>query len=140
MFPTYLGARASHLDYLTQVPALHRIFDPDVIIGVVNEFLTADPSLVVAAQPAPHVSALGYRVLPALNGFRHRDVGPAVTAAGLEIEREILEPLVAAETKIRGARVVAKMLDWPARQARLPELLIGSIAIVVHKPASPSIP
>jgi hypothetical protein len=36
VFPTYRGARASHLDFITRIPGLHRIFDPDTIVSVVN--------------------------------------------------------------------------------------------------------
>jgi SAM-dependent methyltransferase len=134
VFPTYLGALSSHLDYLTQLPALHRIFDPDVVIDVVNEFLVSDRSFIVLPQPPPHRSALGYTVLPNLNGLRHRDVHAAVTDAGLEIQREVLTPIIRPHTKIRGAKLVGTALDVLARGGLLPELLIGGIALVVRKP------
>ena len=87
VFPTYLGARASHLDYLTQIPALHRLFDPDTIIGVVNEFLAADRDrLGVAPQPFPQVGALGRRALPLVNGMSRSEAELILAAVDLHFD------------------------------------------------------
>lgn len=57
VYPTYLGARSSHLDYVTRVPALHRVFDPEVIVTVVNSILMEDPApFGIARQPTPRIN------------------------------------------------------------------------------------
>ena len=134
VFPTYLGARSSHLDYVTRLPALHRVFDPDTIVEVVNEFLRADPARFgVGPQPPPQVTVLGRRTLPTLNGLTYAETGPLMRHAGLHVDKEVLTPIVTPSLPVPGARVIGSALAAYSRHARLPELLIGSIAILARR-------
>jgi SAM-dependent methyltransferase len=130
VFPTYRGARASHLDYVTRVPLLHRIFDPTVTIDVVNDVLE-ERGWPTARQPPPRTSTLGRVTLPALNGLTLREARLGVRAAGLILRREWLWPCVRASDPLPGAAVAARALE---RVPRLPEVLIGSIAIHAVRP------
>jgi ubiquinone/menaquinone biosynthesis C-methylase UbiE len=134
VFPTYLGARSSHLDYLTRVPALHRIFDPKVIVSVVNEFLREDPSRFgTRLQPQPSVSSLGRMTLPTLNGLTLSDARQAVQESGLSLTHVALTPIIHDRLPLAGARPVAAVLRLWAQRQRFPELLIGNIAFTVAK-------
>jgi len=107
VFPTYLGARSSHLDYVTRLPALHRVFGPDRTVEAVNSVLSAGPTrYAIKRQPEPTVSTLGYRILPGLNGLTLDDARVAIAEAGLELER--LTPFVRESDPIPGARWVAE--------------------------------
>jgi hypothetical protein len=133
VFPTYLGARSSHLDYVTRVPALHRIFDPHVIVSVVNEFLTApEAAFATAPQPSPKVSTLGRLTLPGLNGLRWRDVDSLLERAGLVRTVTVIQGLVTPDTPIPGASFLAQAGQAVGRLLRWPELLIGSIGLCVE--------
>lgn len=135
VFPTYLGARASHLDYLTQVPMLHRVFDPDVLIEVVNEFLTGHPEHYgVKRQPPPHRGPLGRRVLPTLNGTSRAEALAMAERTGLETFSATVAPFITPDAPVPGARVAAALLDRAARLQRLPDLLAGSIKLCLRKP------
>ena len=134
VFPTYLGARSSHLDYITKLPALHRIFDPDAIIRVVNRFLTEEPGrFPQSPQPAPTVSSLGRLTLPLLNGLTLRDARAILGRSGLDVHTERLGPIVTPNTPVRGARLAARLLRAWQRAFGLPELLISSIAVGARK-------
>jgi SAM-dependent methyltransferase len=136
VFPTYLGARSSHLDYLTRVPALHRIFDPHVIVSVVNEFLREDPSRFgTRPQPPPSISSLGRLTLPTLNGLTLTEAREAVQRTGLSLAHAVLTPIIHERLPLPGARPAAAMLRLWAQRQRFPELLIGNIAFTVVKPA-----
>ena len=127
VFPTYLGARASHLDYLTQIPALHRIFDPEVIIEVVNELLSADrDTLGVTDQPRPFVGPLGRRALPHVNGMTRREAIALIERTGLEIRRAGATPFI---TKAAPAPLnrLAPLLDAYTRRTWPPDLLVGGL-------------
>jgi SAM-dependent methyltransferase len=139
VFPTYLGARSSHLDYLTLLPALHRVFDPATIIEVVNEQLARRPELRTPAQPPPHVGPFGRAVLPKLNGLAYADTRPLLRRAGLEVVQETVTPILDPESKLPlGGRLSRVLSAWHERRG-LPEILIGSIAIRARRsgPASP---
>lgn len=130
VFPTYLGARSSHLDYLTQVPLLHRVFDPDAIIDVVNEFLTADPDRYgVKPQPRPAVGALGRRVLPTVNGTTLEEARAVVAGSGLRVRWERVHPMISATTPVPGAAVIARLLEPWTRIPRAPDVLVGQIVL-----------
>jgi SAM-dependent methyltransferase len=134
VFPTYLGARSSHLDYVTRLPALHRVFDPDRIVEAVNSVLSADPTrYAIKRQPEPTVSTLGYRILPGLNGLTLDDARVAIAEAGLELELERLTPFVRESDPIPGARWVARVLKAWQRRCSLPEFFIGSVAVAVKR-------
>jgi SAM-dependent methyltransferase len=137
VFPTYLGARSSHLDYLTRLPALHRIFHPDAIVDVVNGFLERDPTrFATAPQPRPRSSALGRVTLPGLNGLRWRDVDALLDRAGLVRSTTVLQGLVTPDTPVPGAALAAKFFDAAGRVFSWPELLIGSIGLCVEHRAA----
>jgi SAM-dependent methyltransferase len=130
VFPTYLGARASHLDYVTRVPLLHRVFDPAVIVEVVNEVLEAR-GWPTSRQPPPRVSRLGHVALPGLNGLTLSEARAGVREAGLELESEWLWPCIRASDPVPGAAPAARALGRWQRVRDLPEVLIGSIAMRV---------
>jgi SAM-dependent methyltransferase len=134
VFPTYLGARSSHLDYITRLPGLHRIFAADVIVDVVNELLAADPDrFQIAHQPAPQVSELGRLTLPLLNGLTRADLPELLDSAGLVARRTVLEPIVTRDTPVPAARLLNICTRLLARGLGWPELLIGSIGLHVAK-------
>lgn len=136
VFPSYLGARAAHLDYLTQVPGLHRIFDPDTIVEVVNEFLLAEPKRYgVKRQPPPRVGSLGRRALPTVNGMSRAEALAIVERTGLETLHSRAEPLLTANAPVPGARLLMAMLEHWARWGRYPELLIGHNVLYLRRPA-----
>jgi SAM-dependent methyltransferase len=135
VYPTYLGARSSHLDYVTRVPALHRVFDPDVIVSVVNSILMEDPARFgIARQPTPTISALGVRTLPTLNGLTLTDAEAAIAGAGLVMERRRLAPFVRESDPIPGARPICGALAAWQRRSSWPELFVGSVAMQVREP------
>ena len=143
VFPTYRGARTSHLDYITRVPALHRIFHPDTIIKVVNEILeTEGERLGTLIQPKPGVSNLGHYTLPWLNGMTLRESRRLFRLAGFEIVGEWVTPLVDPQLTLAEVRRnvgdklplaltvrgLALLLYGIGRLVRLPDLLIQNIA------------
>lgn len=134
VFPTYLGARASHLDFITRVPGLHRIFDPDTVVSVVNAKLRdADGRYGVRELARPVTGALGHLTLPNLNGLTRREAIALMQEAGLAIEREHVWPCVRPTDPVPAARVVARLLArWEAAR-QLPEMLVGSLAYRVAR-------
>jgi SAM-dependent methyltransferase len=134
VFPTYLGARASHLDYLTLVPALHRIFDPDVIVRVVNEFLVREPDRFgTSVQPAPAIGVTGRLALPTLNGLALGEAREIFARSGLEELQEMITPIVEPGSQLPLGRQASRLLSaWHGRVG-LPELLVGNIAIAARK-------
>ncbi|MDP8909863.1 MAG: class I SAM-dependent methyltransferase [Chloroflexota bacterium] len=136
VFPSYLGARASHLDYVTQVPFLHRIFDPDTILPVINQFLTAAPERYgVAPQPPSKVAPTGRRVLPSLNGSDRAQSVAYMVRAGLVVSEVPAEPLVTKRAPVPFAGAFESMMRWMADRRRLPDLLVGHLAFRLRKPA-----
>lgn len=136
VFPTYVGARASHLDYLTQVPFLHRTFDPDTIVAVVNEFLEAEPSRGVPPQPRPRMTPVGRRVLPSLNGVDRAQSRAQMARAGLDIVWEGAHPLIGETAPVPLAGIAARTMRWLARVDRLPDLLVAHLAFRLRAPSS----
>jgi SAM-dependent methyltransferase len=129
VFPTYRGARASHLDFITRVPALHRIFDPDTIVSVVNaELARSDGRYGLRSVEHPTLSSLGYLTRPDLNGLTRPDALRLISDSGLRVERECALPFVRATDPIPGARLVNRGLNLWRSRWQLPELLIGSLA------------
>src|SRR5205823_6122520 len=125
----------SHLDYLTQIPLLHRIFDPDVIISVVNDFLERDPVRYgTKPQPQAEVGVLGRRALPSLNGLTRGEALAIVSAKGLSVAGEWVEPLITASAPLPGARLVSGVLERWARWGKFPEVLIGHVALRLVRP------
>jgi len=133
IFPTFLGARASHLDYLTQIPMLHRLFDPEVIIDVVNEFLAAKPELGVAQQPRPRVGPLGRRALPSVNGMNRREATALIERNGFIVHRADARPLVTREAP-GPLGACAGPLEWWTKHAMPPDLLIGNLRFHLSVP------
>lgn len=128
-FPSYRGARASHLDFITRVPALHRIFDPETIVSVVNsELRGSNGRYGVLALSPPTVSSLGYLTLPSLNGLTRRDARRLIENAGLCMVQEQITPFVRASDPVAGARPLRSLLDRWQMVTTLPDLLIGSLA------------
>jgi 2-polyprenyl-3-methyl-5-hydroxy-6-metoxy-1,4-benzoquinol methylase len=75
VFPLYRGMLSHHLDYLTLVPGLHLIFQPQRIMRVVNELLdTRFRHILVSRHRAVPLSYRKDRhVLPMLNGMGLND-------------------------------------------------------------------
>lgn len=145
VFPTYLGARSSHLDYLTQVPFLHRVFDPDTLLCVVNEFLEREPERYgVRPQPVARLTPTGRRVLPSLNGSDRRQSLAYIAQAGLRVAWFGYEPLITRRAPIPLAGVAEDTMRFLARRDRLPDLLIGHLAFRLQAaspaPAEPAMP
>ena len=129
VFPTYLGARSSHLDFITRIPALHRIFDPETIVAVVNDELDAGGGRWGVRRLAPAaVSDIGHLTLPNLNGLTRREALALMREADLGVSSERVSPFVRPSDPVPGAHLLAELLArWPAVRP-LPELLIGSLA------------
>jgi ubiquinone/menaquinone biosynthesis C-methylase UbiE len=137
IFPSYLGALSSHLDYLTMIPALHRVFDPQTIIEVVNEFLSAEPErLGVALQPPPRMTPVGREALPSLNGMCAREAMQYVLRSGLEIAYQRVTPITYPDSRYLCARVVSGPLGYLAEKWGLPDLLIARLSLGLRKPIS----
>jgi SAM-dependent methyltransferase len=135
VFPSYLGARSSHLDYLTQFPALHRVFHPETIVEVVNEFLSAHPERYrTHLQPKPTVSTLGRLTLPALNGLTLADARSILGDSGLLVRAEVVKPILEPTSRLWFGPTMSRAFSWWQRHGTLPELLIGSIALRLEKP------
>lgn len=129
VFPTYLGARSSHLDFITRIPCLHRIFDPDTVIDVVNcELDRSDGRYGVKELPPPRLGALGHLTLPNLNGLTRREALALVDQAGLDVRAEYISPFVRLTDPIPTARPASWLLERWQSLRTLPELLIGSLA------------
>ncbi len=138
VFPSYLGAFSSHLDYLTRIPALHRVFDPLTIIEVINEFLAAEPErLGVALQPPPRMTPVGREALPSLNGMSAREAMQYVRRSGLEIAYQCVAPLTHSLIRHLCARHVSRPPSYFAKRLGLPDLLISSLALGLRKPLDP---
>jgi SAM-dependent methyltransferase len=72
VFTPYFGAFSHHLNYITQLPGLHWIFDPETLVNAVNVELRNGGTLRFGTnpQPAPHLSPNGRRrALPTVNGL-----------------------------------------------------------------------
>jgi SAM-dependent methyltransferase len=134
VFPTYLGARSAHLDYLTQVPLLHRVFAPETIIPVVNRFLAADPARYgVRPQPPPRVTAVGRRALPTLNGMSLDDAKSWLRRAGLATSWARIEPLFRPDAPLPLAGPLSRAMARAGEAGHLPEVLVWHLACKVHR-------
>lgn len=135
VFPSYLGARASHLDYLTQFPALHRVFHPGTIVEVVNEFLSEHPKPHHPhLQPKPTVSTLGRLTLPSLNGLTLADARSILRESGFLVRVEVVKPIIDPTSRLWFGPTMSRTFSWWHRHGTLPELLIKSIALRLDKP------
>jgi SAM-dependent methyltransferase len=129
VFPTYLGARSSHLDFITRIPALHRIFDPETVVTVVNfDLRRSNGKYAVKELSPPRVSSLGHLTPPNLNGLTRREALVLIEEAGLDVRAEHISPFVRASDPIPAARAVWWLLEKWQSVSTLPELLIGSLA------------
>jgi len=127
IFPTYLGAGSSHLAYVTQIPALHRLFDPDVIVEVVNEFLAADPERYIQElQPPPKLDPLGRRPLPSMNGMDRRQAVSIIERCGFVVQRGDIRLLSEANQRTP-FRQLGMVADAVGSLGWTPELLIGRL-------------
>lgn len=128
VFPTYLGGRSSHLDYLTQVPFLHRIFDPDTILAVVNEFLEREPERYgVRPQPPARVTPTGRRTLPSLNGADRAQSLAYIDRAGLQVAWHSSDPLITRRAPTRLAGLAEDVMRGLIARDRIPDVLIGHL-------------
>lgn len=138
VFPSYLGALSSHLDYLTRIPALHRVFDPLTIIEVVNEFLAAEPErLGVALQPPPRMTPVGREALPSLNGMCAREATQYVHRSGLVIAHQFVAPIAHPLSRHLCLRAISRPLGYVADRRGLPDLLISSLSLGLRRPLNP---
>ncbi len=151
VFPTYKGARSSHVGYINNLPGLHRLFHPDTIVEVINEFLsdpTISRSLGTKPQPAPTWSSLGHYPLPALNGLTLKEARRIFSSTeGLicneiivtpmidrQLSRDDMEDALGSSKMLTSlARLAAYSLDMWQRRAPLPELLVQNIAVMATK-------
>jgi SAM-dependent methyltransferase len=149
VFPTYKGARSSHLAYMTDIPLLHRVFHPDTLINIANELLEKDPSEnKPGLQPSPSWTSLGHYTLPRLNGMTLKEARAIFTeTAGLSCERFVVTPLVdpqltwqqmkeaVGSSRIAAGVVftVAHTLSGWERLLPLPEFLVQNIAVCSTK-------
>jgi SAM-dependent methyltransferase len=139
VFPTYRGARASHLDFITRVPALHRVFDPDTIVAVVNaELRDSSGRYGVRSLDPPTISTLGYVTLPSLNGLTRGDAIRVIDEAGLCLLKEYVTPFVRPTDPVPGAGSMHKALAFWQSRWSLPELLIGSLAYELWSRPAPT--
>lgn len=138
VFPSYLGALSSHLDYLTRIPALHRVFDPLTIIEVVNEFLDSEPErLGVGLQPPPRMTPVGREALPSLNGMCAREAMQYVDRSGLGIAYQNVAALAHPLSRHLCLRAISHPLGYVANKWGLPDLLISSLSLGLRKPLDP---
>jgi SAM-dependent methyltransferase len=150
VFPTYKGARASHLDYITRLPLLHRVFHPDTISATVNEFLELDEArkLRTNLQEPPSWSSLGHYTLPRLNGMTLKEAQRIFqTTHRLSCDELILTPLIDPQlsrkdmaASLGSSRVLtlaafalAQTLASWQRYLPLPEFLVQNIAVCATK-------
>lgn len=149
VFPTYKGARSSHLAYMTDIPLLHRVFHPDTLINVANELLEKDPSEnKPGLQPSPSWTSLGHYTLPRLNGMTLKEARAIFTETpGLSCERFVVTPLVDPQLTwqqmkeaVGSSRIAAGVVftashslsAWQ-RLLPLPEFLVQNIAVCTTK-------
>ncbi len=151
VFPTYKGARSSHLAYISDVPLLHRIFHPDTLIDIANELLEGEPSEIrPGLQPRPSWTSLGHYTLPRLNGMTLAEARTIFTGtSGLSCERFIVTPVVDPQlswqqmkTAVGSSRLAAAIVFAAAhtlagwqRFLPLPEFLVQNIAVCATKRA-----
>lgn len=149
VFPTYKGARSSHLSYITDVPLLHRIFHPDTLIAVANELLEREPSEIrPGLQPHPSWTSLGHYTLPRLNGMTLAEARTIFARTpSLSCEPFIVTPVVDPQLSWRqmkaamgSSRLAAGIVFAAAhtlagwqRLLPLPEFLVQNIAVCATK-------
>ena len=124
VFPLYFGAMSHHLDYVANVPGLHWVFSPRILVRVVNDLLETDPRFGTAIQPEPRRSFDSVReVLPGLNGLSgvHLD-GLFAGFERISVRRIAIGP--------RGMGLIVR--------SRLPvqlrDLVTGTVACILRKP------
>jgi 2-polyprenyl-3-methyl-5-hydroxy-6-metoxy-1,4-benzoquinol methylase len=149
VFPTYKGARSSHLAYITDIPLLHRIFHPDTLIDIVNELLEREPSDIrPSLQPRPSWTSLGHYTLPRLNGMTLAEARTIFMGTpGLSRQRFIVTPVVDPQLSwqqmkaaVGSSRLAAAIVFAAAhtlavwqRFLPLPESLVQNIAVYARK-------
>lgn len=126
LFPVYFGAMSHHLDYVTNLPALHWVFSPRVLVRAVNAVLEANPEFGTARQPEPRRSFDGVReVLPGLNGLS--GVHLATLFAGFQTLRLRHIPIGP-----RGLGLGPLANSW--LPVRLRDLITGTVACILRRP------
>jgi SAM-dependent methyltransferase len=148
VFPTYKGARSSHLAYINSLPLIHRVFHPDTLIDVANELLEQEtngnrPGL----QPRPSWSSLGHYTLPRLNGMTLKEARRIFGNSGLScdfIVTPLIDPQLSWEemkNAVGSSRIAAATVFTAAhglsgwqRVLPLPEFLVQNIAVCGSKP------
>jgi len=147
VFPTYKGARSSHLTYINSLPMLHRVFHPDTLIQVANEMLALEPNgNRPSLQPSPSWSSLGHYTLPWLNGLTLKEARRIFTGSGLDCEfivtslidsqlswQEMKDAVGSSRVAAGVAFTVAHTLSGWQRVLPLPEFLVQNIAVSATK-------
>ena len=124
VFPVYFGAMSHHLDYVANVPGLHWVFSPRILVRVVNDVLETNPQFGTAIQPEPRRSFdFSREVLPGLNGLS----GVHLESLFAGFERLSLRRIAIGP---RGMGLIAN--------SRLPvqlrDLVTGTVACILRKP------
>jgi len=133
VFPVYRGALSHHPDYLTMIPALHLVFEPERLMRVVNRHLSGRPDIVVT----PHEKlskhfVTGAPILPMLNGMGLRDficATPEWTRRSIEMNGILDVALGPDSTLSKTARFLKKL------PPTLSEPFLFNVAAILQKPA-----
>jgi len=134
VFPPYWGAKSHHLDYATQIPAIHWLFSPETLVSAVNSLGRED--IPMQPPPRPRWSG-GRRTLPTLNGLSGSEFR-RIAGEKFAIER-IHHSLLGSG----GHNFVAKAFHIVAAKplsmlGGLPrDLVTGSIVAILKKPRAP---
>lgn len=117
VFPTYLGARSGHLDPVTRIPGLQRIFAPETLAAAANAF--ASEKLVPRLGPFRRTT-----VRDSLNGMSRRDAVEIMRQQPFRW-RVTSEPIIEPRSRLRFGPAVSAALARLGN--RLPELLVGRL-------------
>ena len=105
IFPSYLGARASHLDFVSRTPGLHRLFDPATLAAAANAEAERQ-GLLERVRPA--LGAFGrVTVTDSLNGMSAREAERLLTGLPFDwtLRREpLIEPRSRLPARLAGFR------------------------------------
>lgn len=122
VFPSYLGARSAHLDFVSRLPGLHRVFAAEVLAEAANR-VAQQRGLTIRAHPAKGPFGR-VTVTDMLNGMSSREA--ANLLASIPVDWEIrYEPIIEPRSKLPLGRQASALLSRMG--ARLPELLVGRI-------------
>jgi len=134
MFPPYYGPRAHHLDFITTLPFLHHVFEPDVLVKAANTILEEQPHLRDCPLPTPVPSYQGRESLPRLNGTTERDFNHILSELQFAKEQVMLLPFAwgpggMAKRAVRNLCRLMLKIPWPFTR----DLFAGTILCVLRK-------